>query len=273
MIASLKPKLPLFLYTIPTENGSALTLYSQIESCERHRNDAGHDLFCLNDHGSAALPRRCQDLVLHQVSFGCEHSSSIRGYFKTLLPYSDLLCEESFAGWGREGFGEAVADFGELSEFHRAITVKLVMGETPAPVIPIKAGRVHARFAPQAEDVLQRNDTEARRRAIGCTNEGPVDAVIAAPDVSFSVPAFVIRGAGIPPADNGVVVVGAGVNDFARGAMRQIHVGSFVAEAELQNCHAGNLQALSQGVNFGRDVAKVFRKEWQSTESFAEFDE
>ena len=63
----------------------------------------------------------------------------------------------------------------------------------------------------------------------------------------------------------------AGVNDFCGGAVRQVDVRAFIAESELQHGHTGNLQSFAQGVNFGSDVAEIFREKRQATERLAKF--
>ena len=62
----------------------------------------------------------------------------------------------------------------------------------------------------------------------------------------------------------GVVVVGAGVGDgVGLVAVRQVVVRAAVAEAELQDAHAGHVELLAQRVDFRRDEAEVFRDEGQ----------
>ena len=106
--------------------------------------------------------------------------------------------------------------------------------------------------------------TQVRHRSQGRANERPVHAVFADSQISRRQLLFFFGGAGIPPANGGVVVVGAGV-DHGIGlvAVRQVHVRAAIAESELQDLHARDVQPLAQLVHFGSDVAKVFGDERQ----------
>ena len=67
------------------------------------------------------------------------------------------------------------------------------------------------------------------------------------------------------PADRGVVVVGAGVDD----AVRRVAFGSIlgglriVAERELKHAHAGKIELVAQRVHIRRDDTEVFRDDGQ----------
>jgi len=101
-------------------------------------------------------------------------------------------------------------------------------------------------------------------------DHAPVHPVGAWTDVGFDRAALIIIPDRIPPAERGVVIVGTGINDaICRQAMRQVIVRALISKTELQHRHAGNLQALSQRVNFGRDVAEIFGEERQASQSFA----
>src|SRR5438105_647078 len=63
----------------------------------------------------------------------------------------------------------------------------------------------------------------------------------------------------------------ARVDHAIRGeAVRQVHVGSGIAEAKLQDGHAGNVMTLAERVHLGSDVTQVLGEERQSSQGFAE---
>src|SRR5436309_3096936 len=97
----------------------------------------------------------------------------------------------------------------------------------------MQAGSVHSSFTAQAQHVLQGDDAEACCRAKRCSNECPMDTIVAASDVGLGVTAFVLSRARIPPSHHRIVVVSAGINDFAVGAVRQVHVRTLITEAKL----------------------------------------
>ena len=159
-----------------------------------------------------------------------------------------------------------------MGQLRRQVGRELGGPKSPPPVAAVEAGSIHARFAAEAEYVLQRRDAQAGNGRLCGADEGPVNAVIAAAHIGFGVAAFVLGGGGVPPSDGGIVVMSAGVDDsFVVAAMGQIHVRAFVSEAELEHGHARNLQALAQRVDFRRDVAEVFGEERQSAEGFTQF--
>src|SRR5258708_17192934 len=110
----------------------------------------------------------------------------------------------------------------------------------------MKAWSVHARLATEAKCVLKWNDTQVCGRALCRANEGPMNAVVAASSIGLGIAAFVLGCARVPPAGGGVVVVSAGIDDFVRGAVRQVDVRTFVPQAELQNGPAGHRQTFAQ---------------------------
>ena len=86
--------------------------------------------------------------------------------------------------------------------------------------------------------------------------------------------AFDFGGVVAPPAEGGVVVMRAGVDDRVRHvAVRQIEMPAAIGEAELQDAHAGHAEMLAQLVDFGRDEAKVFGDEGEVAEDFVEASE
>src|SRR5437867_7074140 len=63
----------------------------------------------------------------------------------------------------------------------------------------------------------------------------------------------------------------ARVDHAIRGeAVRQVHVGSGIAEAKLQDGHAGNAMTLAERVDLGSDVTQVLGEERQSSQGFAQ---
>ena len=100
-----------------------------------------------------------------------------------------------------------------------------------------------------------------------------MNAVFAASNIRLGITALVLCRAGLPPACHGVVVMRAGIDDLALGAVRQVDVRAFVSETKLQNGHSRNLQPVPQGVDLRSDVAQVFSKERQAAQRLAELQE
>ena len=98
------------------------------------------------------------------------------------------------------------------------------------------------------------------------TNHRPVRVVLVCGQVTACISAFVLV-SGVPPAANGVVVVGAGVGDeVAAPVVRQEQVGGVAAEAELQDLHAGEAAAVAQFDHVVGDQAEVFGDDRQRAE-------
>src|SRR5262249_58807883 len=83
--------------------------------------------------------------------------------------------------------------------------------------------------------------------------------------ITFAAPLVVAARAQAPafapePAESGVVVVRAGVDDAVRDVViRLIRVGLRVrAECELQDLHSRKSELVAQSYHFGSDVAEVF---------------
>ena len=71
----------------------------------------------------------------------------------------------------------------------------------------------------------------------------------------------------VPPAQSGVVVVRAGIDDHVLfAAMRQMQMRAAVAEAELHDSHAGHAEALSHSLDLRSDDTQVFRNQRQVAE-------
>src|SRR5262249_16417311 len=134
----------------------------------------------------------------------------------------------------------------------------------------MRAGRIQAGFAAETEDVLDWDDRKTGDRRLCETNESPVEPVFAFAGIALNGPAFVLSGARLPPAECGVIVVGAGVNDAIwRQTMRKIQVSTEIAEAKLQHGETRNVVAIAQSVDVRRDVAKVLGEEGKSAKRFA----
>src|SRR6202158_564157 len=131
-----------------------------------------------------------------------------------------------------------------MSQFLGQFPLELFLLEAPAPVAAIQTGSIHAGLAAKAEHVLQGDNAEIRRGTLRRADERPVNAVLATANIGLGVAPLVLRRGGIPPAYYGVVVVRAGVDDFACGAVRQVHMRTFIAKAKLQDGHPRNLQPI-----------------------------
>ena len=112
----------------------------------------------------------------------------------------------------------AVGDFGEGTEFLSQFGGQGVFGAAPAPVSCGARGDVHAGFAAEGEDVLTgRGQVGDGRR--GGADQRPDDIFVGSSRMS-QVGAWprlsTRRCAMLPPAEGGVVVVGAGVDDGVR---------------------------------------------------------
>src|SRR5579872_101419 len=181
--------------------------------------------------------------------------------------------EEVFAGVRGKRLRKTVAHIGEESQLRGHFAGKPILIKSPPPVPTIETRSIHASLAAKPEHILQRNNAQACRRALGSAYECPVNAVVTPAHVRLGIPLFVLGCARLPPTLDGVVIVSSRIDHFPFGTMRKVHVRAFVSKSELQNGHAGNLQAVAQRVNLGRDVSQIFRKEGQSAQRFADFQE
>src|ERR1035438_9340618 len=109
-----------------------------------------------------------------------------------------------------------------MREFSSQLACEAARVETPPPIAAMQAGSIHPRLAAESQDVLQRDDAQTRGGTLGRANERPMDAILAPSDIGLSVAAFVFRRAGMPPSSDGVVVMGTGVDDFARSEERRV---------------------------------------------------
>src|SRR5258708_1810829 len=120
------------------------------------------------------------------------------------------------------------------------------------------AGSVQPGLARETEDVLQWDYGKICWGALRQAYQSPIHAVFAGANQSKHGGAFFFGERG-PPAQGGVVVVGAGIDDaVCSQAMWQIGVGGGVSECELQDCHARNFVAVAQSNYVGRDQAQIF---------------
>src|SRR5258708_34330088 len=107
-------------------------------------------------------------------------------------------------------------------------------------------------------------------RGGGGANHRPVDAIFTMAQVCLRWLAFMFGCARFPPAEQGVVVMGAGVYHLlACKSMRQMGIRAGIAKAELQHRHAGNFNALAKIMHVGRDVSKILTQKWKTARSTA----
>src|SRR5262245_45613717 len=156
--------------------------------------------------------------------------------------------------------GEAAPDFGR----------QLIDSVAPAPVAAFAGRHVHPGLAAQAQQVLQRNDRGVGDRAERQPDEIPVDLMAVSAQIlqgqvaltgHFVVAARAQAGAFAgEPADGGVVIVRAGVDDAVLDVVIWlVRVGLRVrAEGELQDLHSGKFELITQSYHLVSDVAEVF---------------
>src|SRR5262249_49732085 len=128
----------------------------------------------------------------------------------------------------------APEDLGQVREAIEQPGGELLRLETPAPVAHGTTWKVHARLAPQAQQVLHWGDRIVRRRRPREPNDVPGDVLAVARHVAANVVLFLFRSALIP-ATGGVVVVGPGVDHRVAlfEIVRQVTVGGRVGKREL----------------------------------------
>ncbi len=136
------------------------------------------------------------------------------------------------------------------------------------------AGHIHTRIASQPQRILQRHHAKAGNGIGGGANHRPVDAVVTWAQVRFHLLTFVFGCVRLPPADQRVVVVRAGVYDLLGGeSVRQMGVRANIAKAKLQHGHAGNFEAFAQGIYVGRDVSEILGEEREPAQGLAQLQE
>src|SRR5208282_1131042 len=138
-----------------------------------------------------------------------------------------------------------------------------------------RSWKVHARFSPEAKDILEWRHDGIRHRGHQRADESPMDllavqvqvaaSVVALPaDALLRARALASAGAG-PPANGRVAIVCTGVGNalmwiVVRAEIRSLGV---IAESKLQNAHAGKTELQANGFHFGRDDAQVFGNQRQ----------
>ena len=131
------------------------------------------------------------------------------------VPTWRFLSEEIVIRVTREGLWEAVAYFGQQRKPGGVLLLQLALIKTPAPVPAVNAGRVHAGFAAESENILEWDDAQTSRRTLGSADEGPVNAIIAVAEICFGIAALMLGGARVPPSLNCIVVVSSRVDDLS----------------------------------------------------------
>src|SRR5580658_3343969 len=167
----------------------------------------------------------------------------------------------------------AVAHLGDCAEAGRELGLEVVETNAPRPVAGGSRWSVHACFAAELENVLQRIDGDVCDGARGGANHRPDDLVRRkhGAEVGLDVGALVGSGVFAPPAERRVVVVRAGVDDGVGDVtMRKIDVAAALGEAELQDTHTGHAEVLAELVDFGGDEPEVFGDEGKVSEDFFE---
>src|SRR5215210_9000733 len=108
--------------------------------------------------------------------------------------------------------------------------------QAPRPVALAATGRVHPRLAPEAEDVLRGHDGKGGARVVGQPDQRPV-----------RLGRIELRlGIRTVPADRGVVVVGARIDELALAVVPwEERVARVAVERELEHGHAGELELVS----------------------------
>ena len=112
---------------------------------------------------------------------------------------------------------------------------------SPAPVALQNAGDIHAVVRAETEEILRGDDDGLGDAGEECADETPVCGIGGFADVGVDALEFSVVGLFevFVPADDGLVVVGAGVGDAVFGEEVREVVGFVVAEGELEDAHAG----------------------------------
>jgi hypothetical protein len=92
---------------------------------------------------------------------------------------------------------QPVCHFGKMSKFCGQFRRELSRRKPPLPVPAIQTGSVHARFAAQAQHVLQRDESKIGHRGLRRADERPMNAIVAAAKIAFRVAPFMIGGRGL----------------------------------------------------------------------------
>ena len=143
--------------------------------------------------------------------------------------------------------------------------VQVLRQHPPKPVAADRAGIVHARFLAEAEQVLHRHDGRAGDRGERRVEQRGQDRVAVRLHAELFARERLDRLAGVrPPAEGGVVVVRAGVDDAVFGVvLRKVDVCVVAVEGELQHLHARIAAELEQALDARADDAQVLGDDLQ----------
>src|ERR1043166_5427332 len=174
--------------------------------------------------------------------------------------------------------GVATVKLGEAAQARGQFFVERALAEAPGPVATHRGGGVHARLGREAEHVLQGHERGVADRSADGADEVPVDFAPARVEVGEAELALALdllgasdgraaAGLTLEPADGGIVVVRARVDDrVADVVVRQVFVGRVGAEAELDDAHARKVELVAQRDHVGRDEAEVFGDDGERAE-------
>jgi len=169
-----------------------------------------------------------------------------------------------------ERLRQTVGQFSQQGKFPSNIRVQLILIEAPAPVSRLNAWSIHPGLAAETEYILERGYAQTSRGSLGGADTCPVNAIFAMTEIRFGIAAFVLGCAGTPPTLNGIVIMSSRINDLAGRSVGQVHMGTFIAKAKLQDRHTRYLQAVPQSVDRRRDVAEILGEERQTAEGIAQ---
>ena len=159
----------------------------------------------------------------------------------------------------RPSFGQALVDFHFPVEPVRQLRGAVPRQGPPAPVSAQGGGGVDPALTAQAQQVLKLHHRQVRRGGPGGAHHAPVVALLfIEAEIGFRQ-LHVLRRGGGHPAQDGVVVVGAGVGHAVGGvAVGEVaSAGVPAVEGELQHLHAGVTRLLQQLPDGGGEEAQV----------------
>src|SRR5262245_51806815 len=139
-------------------------------------------------------------------------------------PKEDLSRHGLFCSERWNGLWEPIGEIGESCQLSCHGRLHGSGGKPPSPVAAVKAWCVHARFAAEAQHILQRDYAQARYRTLSSSNQGPVNAIFGTSEIGLGGTTFLFGGATLPPALCRVVVVRSGIdNDIGSELLWKIH--------------------------------------------------
>ena len=134
--------------------------------------------------------------------------------------------------------------------------------EAPFPVAVALSGPVHAAVRIEAKHVLHGDDADRGNRSGSGADQRPMDGAAVGVEVTAYI-VLLVRAERVPPAEVGVVVVGAGIDDgVRRKVMRQVEVVALAIESKLQDAHAGQTDGTAQGNDFRGEDAEIFGEDF-----------